>query len=178
MPLPAERMAVIKADQRFRRDRVESLQQPVLAQAMVGARAAGNVSYHSNVSHVDEIAGFAPVPGNNWVVGVSEARSTFEQPLNRLYTHLLWSVLLIGLLFAGLAARFARSIVRPIQALTAGANALKAGDFERAQVEVRSRDEVGQLARTFNVMVDVLRQRERERVSSGGAGSTGGRKAG
>jgi HAMP domain-containing protein len=28
---------------------------------------------------------------------------------------------------------------------------------------VRSNDEVGQLARTFNVMIDVLRQRERER---------------
>ena len=31
---------------------------------------------------------------------------------------------------------------------------------------VRSRDEVGQLARTFNVMIDVLRQRERERDAS------------
>jgi len=28
---------------------------------------------------------------------------------------------------------------------------------------VRSNDEIGQLARTFNVMIDVLRQRERER---------------
>jgi HAMP domain-containing protein len=28
---------------------------------------------------------------------------------------------------------------------------------------VRSNDEVGRLARTFNVMIDVLRQRERER---------------
>jgi hypothetical protein len=30
-------------------------------------------------------------------------------------------------------------------------------------VEVRSNDEVGQLARVFTVMIDVLRQRERER---------------
>ena len=28
---------------------------------------------------------------------------------------------------------------------------------------VRNRDEIGQLARTFNVLIDVLRQRERER---------------
>ena len=27
----------------------------------------------------------------------------------------------------------------------------------------RTRDEIGQLARTFNVLIDVLRQRERER---------------
>ncbi|MDE2158295.1 MAG: HAMP domain-containing protein, partial [Burkholderiales bacterium] len=51
----------------------------------------------------------------------------------------------------------------PIRALTDAANALKAGDYERAGVQVASRDEVGQLGRTFNVMIDVLRQRERER---------------
>ena len=36
-------------------------------------------------------------------------------------------------------------------------------DWSKARVEVRSNDEVGQLARTFTVMIDVLRQRERER---------------
>jgi len=73
------------------------------------------------------------------------------------------TVLLVGLLFAGLALRFARGIVRPIQQLTQAANALKAGDFNNATVPVQRKDEVGQLARTFNVMIDVLRQRERER---------------
>jgi nitrogen fixation/metabolism regulation signal transduction histidine kinase len=67
------------------------------------------------------------------------------------------------MLFSGLALRFARSIVRPIQALTRSADALKSGDFDNATVPVQRRDEVGQLARTFNVMIDVLRQRERER---------------
>ncbi|MFM7506891.1 MAG: HAMP domain-containing protein [Rubrivivax sp.] len=38
---------------------------------------------------------------------------------------------------------------------------------------MRRRDEVGQLARTFNVMVDVLRQRERERDAQRGAGGPG-----
>ena len=53
--------------------------------------------------------------------------------------------------------------MRPVQQLTAGADALKSGRFEQAYVEAKGRDELGQLARTFNVMVDVLRQRERER---------------
>ncbi len=60
--------------------------------------------------------------------------------------------------------RFARArIVQPIRAPTQGALALKQGDFERAHVDVKGRDELGTLARTFNVMTDVLRQRERER---------------
>ena len=97
------------------------------------------------------------------MLGVSEPRAAFEAPLQRLTTTLLWSVALVGLLFTGLALRFARRIVMPIRGLTAAANALKAGDYAAAAVKVDSRDEVGQLGRTFNVMIDVLRQRERER---------------
>ena len=82
--------------------------------------------------------------------------------------HLLVSVALAGLIFTALALRFSRSLISPIKALTDSANALKAGDFDRAQVSVSSRDEVGQLARTFNIMVDVLRQREREREARRG----------
>lgn len=163
MPLSPARLADIKADQRFRRDHVESLDQPVLARAMVGAGAVGDVSYESHLTHRPEIAGFAPVAGHDWVVGVSESRDRFEEPLNRLFHHLLWSVLAVGLLFGGLALRFARGIVRPLQDLTRAANALKAGDFANATVSVQRRDEVGRLARTFNVMIEVLRQRERER---------------
>ena len=163
MPLSAEQAAAIKADQRFRRDRVESLDQPLLAQAMLHAKATGHVSYFSKLTQRPEIAGYAPVPGHDWVVGVSASRAEFEAPIDRLYTKLLWSVLLVGLLFAALALRFARGIVQPIRQLTDAADALKTGDYHGATVPVQRKDEIGQLARTFNVMIDVLRQRERER---------------
>ncbi len=164
MPLSPQALERIKADQRFRRDRIDSANEPELAAAVLGrTRSTGHVAYRSTTSGVDEIAGYAPVPGHHWTVVVSETRQTFEQPVQRLLTHLLVSLALVGLLFTGLALRFARSIVRPLQQLTAGAHALKSGQFEQAYVDVKGRDELGQLARTFNVMVDVLRQRERER---------------
>ncbi|WP_395700448.1 protein kinase domain-containing protein [Aquabacterium sp.] len=167
-PLTAPQLAAIQADQRFRRDTIQSLEMPALARVMVGARQSGHTRFHSTISGVDEIAGYAPVPGHDWVVGVSQPRAVFEQPFRQLYRDLGLSVALVGLLFTGLALRFARSIVRPIRALTSAADALKAGEFDRAAITVRSRDEVGQLARTFNVMIDVLRQREREREAGGG----------
>jgi putative NADPH-quinone reductase/HAMP domain-containing protein len=71
-------------------------------------------------------------------------------------------------LFTGFALRFARSIVRPVRALTQAAAALKEGQYDAAGVEVKRRDELGQLGRTFNVMIDVLRQRDRERRRDGG----------
>jgi nitrogen fixation/metabolism regulation signal transduction histidine kinase len=74
----------------------------------------------------------------------------------------LQSVVMVGLLFMIFALLFARSIVRPIARLTHAANALKDGEYDRATIAVTCNDEIGRLSRTFNVMIDVLRQRERE----------------
>ncbi|MBT9500831.1 MAG: HAMP domain-containing protein [Burkholderiaceae bacterium] len=167
MPLSADTLAAIRADQRFRRNEIASLDLPVLAAAIKSTRTMGHVDYQSAVTRRAEVAGFAPVPGHDWTVVVSEAREEFEAPLQQLFTHLLISVALVGLLFLGLALLFARSIVRPIRQLTQAAQALKNGDFDAATVTVRRRDEIGLLARTFNVMIDVLRQREREREHGG-----------
>ncbi len=166
-PLPRAALARIVADQRFRRHRIESLQMPELAQAMVGAHTTGSIRYRSTLTGVDEYAGFAPVVGHDWVVGVTESRERFEAPLRHLFDNVLFSVALVGLVFLLLALWFARSIVRPVARLTEAANALKEGDYERANIQVTSSDEIGQLARTFNVMIDVLRQREREQRRGG-----------
>ena len=163
VPLSKETLAEIVADQRFRRPTIESLNEPKLAAELVRARARGNVSYFSSVSRRDEIAGFAPVPGHDWVVGVSESKDYFSAPLEKLFWNVVASVGIVGTIFVILALLFARSIVRPIQSLTASAHALKSGEYAKANVTVRSGDEIGQLARVFNVMIDVLRQRERER---------------
>ena len=163
VPLTKEVMDEIVADQRFRRPKIESVNQPRLAAVMINARERGNVSYFSNTTQREEIAGYAPVPGHDWVVGVTESRDYFARPLERLFQNVLLSVVLVGAVFVLLAMLFARSIVRPIEQLTGAAHALKSGDYDRANIAVRSSDEVGQLARVFNVMIDVLRQRERER---------------
>ncbi len=61
----------------------------------------------------------------------------------------------VGLFFY-LAWRLADSFLRPIQAVTASALALGAGDLDR-EVPVTSEDELGQLARTFNALAVHLR---------------------
>jgi HAMP domain-containing protein len=163
MPLTPAKLAEIVADQRFRRNTIESVNQQELAQVMLGRRQAGHISYHSTVSRVDEIAGYAPVAAHDWMVGVSESRASFEAPNQALFTTVLYSVAIVGAVFLLLAWLLARSIVKPIENLTAAAHALKNGDYDKATLTVRSTDEIGRLARTFNVMIDVLRQRERER---------------
>lgn len=162
-PVGAGALDAIRADQRFRRNEIASLAMPELAKAVVGAKAQGNVSFTSSLNGEAEVAGYAPVSGHDWVVAVSETRDQFEAPLHRLFSHLAWSLAAVGAVFLLLALLLARGLVRPIRALTGAAEALKRGDYAAATVTVKSGDEIGQLARTFNVMIDVLRQRERER---------------
>lgn len=171
-PLPAATAQRLAADHRFGPARIDNLHMPELARALAGAAAGpnqptdqrtGQIQYRSTLSGQDEHAGYAAVPGHDWVVGLSETDAVFTAPLRQLFVNVLASVALVGLVCLGLAVAFARSIVRPIGRLTEAANALKDGDYARAHIEVGSDDEIGRLARTFNVMIDVLRQRERER---------------
>jgi methyl-accepting chemotaxis protein len=160
--LPADKAGEIVYDQRFRREKIETVNMPDFAGAVTGAKSRGYVDYRSTISGKEEIAGFAPVPGNEWVVAMSESREVFEKPLRRLFLNVIMSVLLVGLVFLVVAVWFARKIVRPIESLTAAAHALKSADYEKANVPVTSNDEIGQFMRVFNTMIDVLRQRERE----------------
>ena len=57
------------------------------------------------------------------------------------------------LVSALLALLLAAPLNRPVRALTVGADRVSTGDFD-VHVEVTSRDELGDLARTFNAMVD------------------------
>ena len=166
-PLSQKVQDEIKADQRFRRDKIDTVNMPDLNKALLSVKEPGNISYVSTISKKDEIAGYAPVKGHIWVVAVSETKEEFSAPLDRIFSNVLYSVFLVGMVFLLLAMLFARSIVKPIQELQTAALALKSGDYDKASVRVRSSDEIGQLGRTFNVMIDVLRQRERERERAG-----------
>lgn len=138
-------------------------QEPALAAAMQGAKGVGHVDDVALPSGQRAIAAWAPVTGTDWTVGVSDTRAGAEAPLARALLHIGWGVLVLALVVGGLGWAFARGIARPVRELTRAADALKAGNFHDATVPVQRRDELGALARTFNVMIDVLRQRERER---------------
>ena len=66
---------------------------------------------------------------------------------------------IVGLL---LMLFFSRSILRPVEELTAAARTLEKGDLSQ-RVVVRSRDEIGQLAHAFNAMADGISQQEQLR---------------
>jgi adenylate cyclase len=82
------------------------------------------------------------------------------------YERLLLGLLIVAATGVALAligaALVARRVSRPVLALAEGARRVAAGDFT-TDVSVRQRDELGELAGTFNDMVGGLRERDRVR---------------
>ena len=72
-----------------------------------------------------------------------------------------WTILIVGLLFAGLlvfvGVLLARRITRPLAGLTRAATEVAGGDLD-AEVPVRGQDEIGVLGLAFNRMTGQLRQ--------------------
>jgi signal transduction histidine kinase len=77
-------------------------------------------------------------------------------PVNRI---LVASAVVAGLSAVLLIVGLSRRALAPVEALTAAARQMEAGDLSQ-RVEVASRDEIGDLARAFNSMADGLAQLE------------------
>ena len=109
------------------------------------------------------ISAFAPILDRAGrtaaVVLVNYPVEIYLDRLQELRRTILWASGLGGLGTLMLVFLFARRLTRPIRALTVGVTRVAAGDLSQS-LPVRSRDEVGQLTRAFNGMLEGLRQRD------------------
>ncbi|WP_297509635.1 EAL domain-containing protein [uncultured Caulobacter sp.] len=82
------------------------------------------------------------------------------------YRPLMAAVLVVGLIGAALVAAaswaLSRGLAKPITALDVAARRLQRG--EEVTVEVNTRDEIGRLADSFNLMASEIRQREADMI--------------
>ncbi len=124
--------------------------------------AIGNTESGVSASAIDVTDSHAlPVRVDGAVVGyvdfldmpeANELRATAEAAfLDRISRAILISAAAAGLLALVLGAALASTIARPVRELTEGTRALAAGDLGH-QVPVRTADEIGQLAHSFNQM--------------------------
>ena len=79
------------------------------------------------------------------------------RPVRNFQTTLLIAVFALMLLAGALAYFLARSITRPIVALTEGAETIGKGDLEH-KIDVVTNDEIGLLAQEFNTMTEQLKE--------------------
>ncbi len=97
----------------------------------------------------------AAIAGMNWYVFFEQPLSTALQPVYGLLYRTGWLLALGVLLAVFVGTLLARQMVVPIRALQVGARQLEASDFGH-RIEVRTGDEVQDLAERFNRMADQL----------------------
>ena len=91
--------------------------------------------------------------------GRSELELRFLEAVNRA---VVWAVLLVAVASLAAATLLSRRLVAPLRQLTAAAEALAEGDLSQ-RVQVRTRDETGDLAQAFNQMAGDLEAAEAQR---------------
>ncbi|MGB8982751.1 MAG: cache domain-containing protein, partial [Anaerolineales bacterium] len=93
---------------------------------------------------------------NGWAIIAQRPESEILAPARQVQTLVTILVLVGGALMLALAWFTIRSTLQPIATLTETISAISAGDLNRV-VEVKSRDEIGTLAHTFNTMTGQIR---------------------
>jgi two-component system, NtrC family, sensor kinase len=106
------------------------------------------------------ITGLAPVNDSffQWVCGIGIDSEDIFAPVQQLKEVLIIVASLSAFLVVILTYSIARQISIPLKRLTQGASVIAAGDFSQ-RVRVSSRDEIGELAETFNEMARSLEER-------------------
>jgi HD-GYP domain-containing protein (c-di-GMP phosphodiesterase class II) len=125
-----------------------------------GGRAGATVPFtiqgpKGNV--VKMLGTYAAVPESSWgvIVQVEEDKAYYSAIQMRYQSLALVALVTIAAIVFGML--FARQISHPIQALARGARTLASGDYD-TRVSVKSNNEVGVLADTFNQMGDEIQK--------------------
>jgi C4-dicarboxylate-specific signal transduction histidine kinase len=142
--------------------KIESLELPALAEAMVGASRIGHVNYYSPIEQTQQIAGFSPLESEPWVLGVNQPRDLFEAPMRAMIWQNTYFVLLVGGVAVLASLLLSQQLVKPIRVLIKAEKALQKGDFKPEMLAKvsRSQDDLGRLAYVFLQMAEEIKNRE------------------
>jgi signal transduction histidine kinase len=144
---------------------------PGLAQARVTARPEGGLRIERRGARGREVvlvrmpsfplrdAAGKPAGGVTPVLSGHERLEEQQQFFGSVDRWIFGGVAIAGVLALLATAALSKRILRPVEELTAAARRMEQGD-RNARVDVRSRDEIGQLARAFNSMSETRRQAE------------------
>ncbi len=120
----------------------------------------GNVfGERSFLNPPEVVAGFYKVPSINWyIVFLSKGNVILEPILRFRRYYALAGLLALGLILF-LIRLTTRSVAESVSEISTAAVRVQNGDYSKKLPETRS-DEIGQLTRSFNGMIDSLRERE------------------
>nr|WP_321464403.1 methyl-accepting chemotaxis protein [uncultured Desulfobulbus sp.] len=106
---------------------------------------------------VAKIAGYAPVPLKGWSVAVTQDAGEFLAASTSIRNSILLTTIIAVVLVCGVVLVFSRSITRPLKEAVAGLQDIAQGEGDLTmRLQVNSQDEIGELARWFNIFIEKL----------------------
>jgi len=97
--------------------------------------------------------------GGAGTVHLGMSQALVDQDINEIMAMIIGAIAVLFLVGSFVAILFGSAVTKPLHLLAVAAEALERGDMH-ARVPVRSSDEMGQLARTFNRMAETRMQYE------------------
>jgi class 3 adenylate cyclase len=121
---------------------------------------SGFEEFGTTLTDQDSFIAYARIPCTGWILGAVFAKSELLSEVRALHrTTLLLAVM--GVLCLALVGMFvSRSMVKPLRRMAVAAEKVARGDLTIDLADIRTTDEVGQLARAFVRMTDGLRDRD------------------
>lgn len=135
--------------------------------AMQNGSAVKTVTKENNIFNTPVITVAKPVVVDNQItdyVFVHKRISELESSLMDIYRQIVLSAAISAALGIVLTYIFTRNMLRPLKVVNTGAKMLANGNLD-VYLEVRSTDEIGQFAETFNAVAKQLKKNERTRQS-------------
>jgi HAMP domain-containing protein len=126
---------------------------PGLGEALIGRAGGGEVTDYRGAT---VLAAWQRVPSLDWALMVSIERGEALRPAVRAGLRMLALLLPLVIGAAAVSLLVSRALVQPLVALRTAADRISRGDFE-VELHIDSRDEVGQLADSFERMVAAIK---------------------
>ncbi len=131
----------------------------IVGKYLLAGVSAGTIPFRDKMGR-DMVGSYSTVKGLGWGVVVQEPRGEAYNTIKQmLFQTVIWAV--VAILAAGVASTLlAIRLAKPIGGLAEGALSLANGNFNQ-RVDITSRNELGQLAQTFNHMASQLENHDR-----------------
>ena len=136
--------------------RIGEIQDPsvlALGRAMLGG---GSGSLRYTYEGVEKIAFYKPIPLAGWSVATTVPVKELFAPATQMLKYYVLVTTLLTLLITGTIILASGHMTRPLLKLASHAARIGGGERLLEEVDVRSDDEVGTLAKTFNAMTERL----------------------
>lgn len=136
-------------------NRVSFKDHPIVMEGLQ-KKSIGSKEYQDGKGHA-VVGAYSDVKSTRWVAVVEQPKETAYYPIFQTRKSALQIVLISIIAAALIAFLFAKNLTRPIFALIEGARKVAKGEFGHS-VHVKSKDEMSDLAKTFNEMTQELKR--------------------